>query len=270
MNETPLPLIVLAMTATGRPVVDGCDGLQQLRRSRGRRSRASRSRTRPTCRPAARAAWSPRCARPAAGGCGRRSRSGCRGRSGRRSSPPPSWSPPAARRRRARRTCGSPAPRSLAASAQPTPTGKPWPSGPVLVSTPGTLVRFGWPLSAESGAMNVLSSSRAKKPQWASVAYSAPAQWPLERMKRSRSGAARVGRVDVQHRAEERDEDVRDREVTADVAEAGAVDHRHDRAAHVGRHGLESGDVDSLSASGPFRGRCGVCCQHLNIHSRLN
>ncbi len=111
----------------------------------------------------------------------------------------------------------------------PTPTGKPWPSGPVLVSTPGTLVRFGWPLSAESGAMNVLSSARGKKPQWASVAYRAPAQWPLERMKRSRSARGRVGRVDVQHRAEERDEDVRDREITADVPEAGAVDHRHDR-----------------------------------------
>ena len=140
----------------------------------------------------------------------------------------------------------------------------------MLVSTPGTLVRFGWPLSAESGAMNVLSSSRAKKPQWASVAYRAPAQWPLERMKRSRSARVRVGGVDVQHRAEERDEDVRDREITADVPEAGAVDHRHDRAAHVGGHVLESGNVDSLSASGPFRGRCGVCCQHLNIHSRLN
>ena len=59
---------------------------------------------------------------------------------------------------------------SLAASAQPTATGKPCPSGPVLVSTPGTLVRLGWPLSGDSGWANVSSVDGGKKPQCASVA----------------------------------------------------------------------------------------------------
>ncbi len=76
-------------------------------------------------------------------------------------------------------SCSSPSPSttkvrrseacSRAASAMPTATANPCPSGPVLVSTPGTLVRFGWPLSADSGAAKVSSSRRAKKPQCASV-----------------------------------------------------------------------------------------------------
>ena len=40
-------------------------------------------------------------------------------------------------------------PSSFAAIAVPTATGRPWPSGPVFVSTPGTLLRSGWPLSGE-------------------------------------------------------------------------------------------------------------------------
>jgi hypothetical protein len=76
-------------------------------------------------------------------------------------------------------SCISPSPRtttvrqalpsSWAASAAPVATGKPCPSGPLFVSTPGTFTRFGWPLSADSGAMNVFSSLRGKKPQYASV-----------------------------------------------------------------------------------------------------
>ena len=77
--------------------------------------------------------------------------------------------------------------------------------------------------------MNVSSSDAGKKPQRASVAYSAPAQWPLLRTNRSRPGAWRVLRVDGEHGAEQRDEDVGDREVAADVPELRAVDHRDDR-----------------------------------------
>jgi hypothetical protein len=40
-----------------------------------------------------------------------------------------------------------------------------------------------------------------------------------------------------------------------------AVDHRHDRAPHARRHVLEPCLVDVVSAGGPFRGRCRVCCQ---------
>ena len=167
MKDTPLPLIVLAMTR---------DGL--ARWSTARTPRAARAWSWPstladlpaeaasTCRRAARAAWCPRCGRPAAAGCGRRSRSGWPGRSGRRSSPPPSCCPPAARRRRARRTCGRPSPRSLAASAQPTATGKPWPSGPVLVSTPGHLGPVGVAVERRQRLrMKVSSSLGGKKPQ---------------------------------------------------------------------------------------------------------
>ena len=139
MNETPLPLIVLAITATGRPVVDGRERVAAAARSRGRRRRGPPSRSWPTCRRAARAAWCPRCGRPAAGGCGRRSRSGWRGRSGAAviaaSQLLPSCSSPSPSTTNVRR--GEPC--SCAASAQPTATGKPWPSGPVLVSTPGHL-----------------------------------------------------------------------------------------------------------------------------------
>jgi len=56
-------------------------------------------------------------------------------------------------------------PCSFAASAQPTATGKPCPSGPVLVSTPGTFVRLGWPFSADRGWANDSSSASGKKPQ---------------------------------------------------------------------------------------------------------
>src|SRR4051812_21107393 len=69
----------------------------------------------------------------------------------------------------------------------PTETGSPWPSGPVFVSTPGTLTRFGWPFSGDNGAANVSSSSIAKNPQAASVAYRAPAVCPLLSTNRSRS-----------------------------------------------------------------------------------
>ena len=46
--------------------------------------------------------------------------------------------------------------------------------------------------------------------------------------------AIRVLGVDVEYRAEQRDEDVRDRQVTADVPELGRVDHRDDVAPHRG------------------------------------
>lgn len=59
----------------------------------------------------------------------------------------------------------------------------------MFVSTPGTFLRFGWPLSGESGAMNVDNSDSGKKPLWARVAYKAAAQCPLLKMKRSRSGS---------------------------------------------------------------------------------
>ena len=57
-----------------------------------------------------------------------------------------------------------------AARAMPTATGRPCPSGPVFVSTPGTLLRSGWPFNRDSGAMKVLSSAAAKNPASASVA----------------------------------------------------------------------------------------------------
>ena len=67
----------------------------------------------------------------------------CRAGDGRRTSPLPSWSLPAARRRRARRRFASWPWRASEPIALPTPIGRPWPSGPVFASTPGTFRRFG-------------------------------------------------------------------------------------------------------------------------------
>ena len=158
-----------------------------------------------------------------------------RGRSGRRSSPPPSCCPPAARRRRARRTCAGRAPRSLAASAQPTATGKPWPERAGVGLDAGDLGPVGVAVQRRQRAPEGLQLAAGKKPQRASVEYSAPAQWPLLRMKRSRSGRPGA-RVDVQHGAEQGDQDVGDGEIAADVAQAGRVDHRDDTAADERRH----------------------------------
>ena len=47
--------------------------------------------------------------------------------------------------------------------------GKPWPNGPVLVSTPGTLVRFGCPFSGDNGPAKSASAASGKKPAAASV-----------------------------------------------------------------------------------------------------
>ena len=63
--------------------------------------------------------------------------------------------------------------RSVEASRRlpcPTATGRPWPSGPVLVSTPGTFLRSGWPLSGEQRRHErVQQLVRSKKPRAASV-----------------------------------------------------------------------------------------------------
>ena len=87
MNETPWPLIVWAITQLGRPA---------LERAARRSVSSSASTSWPSTvahRPAERLELrververvrAPRCARPAGGRCGRRSRSGCRGRGGRR------------------------------------------------------------------------------------------------------------------------------------------------------------------------------------------
>jgi hypothetical protein len=56
----------------------------------------------------------------------------------------------------------------------------------------------------------------------------------------------------LEHRAEQGDQDVGDGEVAADVPELGAVDHRHDRAAHVGGHLLQGGG-DRLLVGVPER-----------------
>ena len=59
---------------------------------------------------------------------------------------------------------------SFAPIALPTPIGRPWPSGPVFASTPGTLRRFGWPFSADSGCDEGRQALRSgKKPRSASV-----------------------------------------------------------------------------------------------------
>ncbi len=78
--------------------------------------------------------------------------------------------------------------RIRAASAHPTAIGSPCPSGPVFASTPGTLLRSGCPFNAESGSMKLRNCASGKNPRSASTEYSAAAQWPLDKMKRSRSG----------------------------------------------------------------------------------
>ena len=48
-------------------------------------------------------------------------------------------------------------------------TGSPCPRGPVLVSTPGTLLQFGWPFSRECGFRKVEISSSGINPRLASA-----------------------------------------------------------------------------------------------------
>ncbi|CAM5704556.1 hypothetical protein SVIOM74S_00527 [Streptomyces violarus] len=99
-------------------------------------------------------------------------------------------------------------PSSLAATAIPTATGNPCPSGPVLVSTPGTFRRLGWPLSGDSGSMNVVSSASGKKPACARAEYRMPAAWPLLSTNRSRSAHSGSSGADVEHREVQNGDDV--------------------------------------------------------------
>ena len=88
-------------------------------------------------------------------------------------------------------------------------------------------------------------------------------------MKRSRSSRSGSRRVDVEHGAEQRDEDVGDRQVTADVPELRPADHGDHVAAHGGRDLFERrdalvrvGDLEPLAETTPLaRGR-GIGGQH--------
>ena len=88
----------------------------------------------------------------------------------------PSWSSPSPVRTRTRR--GEPS--ILAARASPTAMGRPRLSGPVPASTPGTLVRAGWPLRRESGWTKVSNSAAPSRPAAAKAVYGALAACPLE------------------------------------------------------------------------------------------
>ena len=81
------------------------------------------------------------------------------------------------------------------------------------------------------------SSSPISRPLACSAAYRASAAWPLERMKRSRSGSSTA--ADPEHAAVEGGEDVDDRERRADVANAGGLRSVDDSAPNARRQPVE-------------------------------
>ena len=131
-------------------------------------------------------------------------------------------------------SCSSPSPvstyvrrgetSSLAEIAWPTAIGRPWPSGPVLASTPGTLLRFGWPLSRDSGLRNVASSSTGQEAEGRERRVERAGDVALGQDEAVALGVVDVLRGDVQHRPVQGGEDVDGGEVAADVAGAGVVD----------------------------------------------
>src|SRR5471030_3215436 len=70
----------------------------------------------------------------------------------------------------------------------PTALARPWPSGPVVVSTPGVTPTSGWPGVIECSCRKRRSSSIGKAyPVRCSSEYCSIEPWPLESIKRSRS-----------------------------------------------------------------------------------
>src|SRR5699024_8858135 len=148
MNETPLPLIVWAMIATGRPSL----GLVQASCS-ARWSWPSTSRTAAPNASSLAASGSRALVSSVRSPCCKRFRSTITVRLSNR------WCAAAISASQLLPSCSSPSPQTTYTRescpsrrtpiASPTATGSPCPSGPVLVSTPGTLVRSGCPFSAE-------------------------------------------------------------------------------------------------------------------------
>ena len=114
------------------------------------------------------------------------------------------------------------------------PIGRPWPSGPVFASTPGTFRRFGWPFSAESGCMNGRKVAGREK--------AAEGEGRIERrgamaLAEDESVPLRLprGPADLPKHSEEKGgECVRRREVAADMTEARSSDHLDDVPADLG------------------------------------
>ena len=114
----------------------------------------------------------------------------------RRARRPPTRSPRPARCRRTAPTPGSRCGRAACpASAMPTPTGSPWPSEPVAVSTHGSRRGVGCPSSRLPSLRKVSSSSSSMAPAALYAAYSSGEACPLERTKRSLPGCC--GAVEV-------------------------------------------------------------------------
>ena len=99
------------------------------------------------------------------------------------------------------------------------------PSGPVLVSTPGTLVRSGWPFRRDSGAMNVDELVRVEEAGLGERRVERRRGVALAEHEAVAVGVVGLARVDAQDAEVERGEDVDGRELAAEVAQPGLVDH---------------------------------------------
>jgi len=77
---------------------------------------------------------------------------------------------------------------TITAVDAPTPADNPWPSEPVVMSTPGVRRMSGCPCRRLFTDLNVSRCRLPKNPRRASAAYSARQPWPFDRMNRSRSG----------------------------------------------------------------------------------
>ncbi|KFC53034.1 hypothetical protein GY12_12775 [Micrococcus luteus] len=83
---------------------------------------------------------------------------------------------------------GSISPRTRRCSyAKPTPIARPWPSGPVVTSTPWVWPYSGWPGVLDPSVRSAwMSSISSPAPAANSCRYWMSEAWPAERMKRSR------------------------------------------------------------------------------------
>ena len=92
----------------------------------------------------------------------------------------------------------------------PTALVRPWPSGPVVVSTPGVTPTSGWPGVLLCSWRKLLQLARAAGRSRSGAAAHRPAStpWPLDSTKRSRSGQCGLRRVVAQVAAPQRDRDL--------------------------------------------------------------
>ena len=119
------------------------------------------------------------------------------------------------------------------AMAMPTALAKPWPSGPVVVSTPGVSPCSGWPGVFECNwRKRLISSIGRSKPVRCSSAYCSMEPCPLDSRKRSRSGQPGLRGIETQMMVPQHFGDVGHAHGHAGMAGVGLLYRIHRQRAH--------------------------------------